>query len=55
MPWNRWYSFKSYVRSALWLVPFLAIVVGIAVKRASEWFGNWGGERGIVGPGQRLS
>jgi uncharacterized membrane protein len=47
MQWNRWYSFKSYVRSALWLVPFLALLAGIALKRASEWLGNWGASAGL--------
>ena len=46
MPWNRWYSFKSYVRSALWLIPFIALVVGVALKRLSEWFGNWAASAG---------
>src|SRR4051812_6266320 len=41
MPWNRWYSFKSYIRSALWVVPFFALVVGIAVKRIAEHLGSW--------------
>jgi uncharacterized membrane protein len=46
IPWNRWYTFKSYVRSALWLVPFFALVAGFALKRASEWFGNWAASEG---------
>jgi uncharacterized membrane protein len=27
MPWNRWYAIRSYLRSSLWLVPLLALVV----------------------------
>jgi uncharacterized membrane protein len=41
MPWNRWYSFKSYVGSALWVVPLIALVLELLVKRVSERFGRW--------------
>jgi uncharacterized membrane protein len=46
MPWNRWYSVKSYVRSALWLIPFIALICGVILKRVSEWFGNWAASAG---------
>ncbi len=41
MPWNRWYSFKSYVSSALWIVPLIALVVALVVKRLAERLGGW--------------
>ena len=25
--WNRWYAFASYVRSSLWIVPFIALLL----------------------------
>jgi uncharacterized membrane protein len=27
MTWNRWYAFKSYLRSSLWIVPFIALLL----------------------------
>src|SRR5215831_17520533 len=33
MSWNRWYSLRSYVRSALWIVPFFALLLHIVVIR----------------------
>ena len=41
MPWNRWYSLKSYVSSALWVVPLFALIVALVVKRLSEKLGGW--------------
>ena len=41
MQWNRWYSLKSYLSSALWVVPFFALVGGVAIKRAAERLGTW--------------
>jgi len=33
MHWHRWYRFTSYVRSSLWVVPFIAIVLeNIAIR-----------------------
>ena len=52
MPWNRWYSFKSYLRSALWIVPLFALIAAMVVKRASEEFGNWGAGAGLWIRGQ---
>ena len=37
MPWNRWYSSRSYIRSSLWIVPFVALLLDIAVVRAANW------------------
>jgi hypothetical protein len=33
MSWNRWYAFKSYVVSALWLAPLIAM----ALAHATLW------------------
>ena len=27
MTWNRWYAVRSYVRSSLWVVPFIAMLL----------------------------
>jgi uncharacterized membrane protein len=33
MRWNRWYRLKSYFRSALWIVPFIALLLeNIAIR-----------------------
>ncbi len=34
MTWNRWYALKSYLKSALWTIPIIAIVVQLVVSRA---------------------
>jgi len=44
MKWNRWYRLKSYVRSSLWIVPFIAIPLAVTLLRASYWLDvrlNW--------------
>lgn len=41
MAWNRRYSLMSYVRSSLWVVPILALVLGVGIKRLSEKFDDW--------------
>jgi uncharacterized membrane protein len=41
MPWNLRYSLISHIRSSLWIVPILAVVAGIIVKRAVESAGRW--------------
>jgi len=37
MPWNQWYSLKSYVRSTLWLVPFIALLLYVVVMQVLDW------------------
>ena len=27
MNWNKWYALRSYVRSSLWIVPFIALLL----------------------------
>ena len=41
MTWNHWYSLKSYIKSSLWIVPVLAILAGMVVKRLAEHLGGW--------------
>jgi uncharacterized membrane protein len=33
MHWNQWYSVRSYVRSSLWIVPFLALLLYLVAIR----------------------
>ena len=37
MRWNRRYGLKSYARSALWIVPFVAIPIELVVSRIAHW------------------
>jgi len=59
MLWNQWYSLRSYVRSSLWIVPFLAMLLYIAVIRVvgtiddnltwrPDWFLGEAGPRVVV-------
>ena len=41
MAWNRRYSLRSYVRSALWIVPVLALITQFVMKRLAENLGAW--------------
>ena len=41
MAWNRRYSLRSYVRSALWIVPVLALIIQFVMKRLAENLGAW--------------
>ena len=37
MQWNQWYSFRSYIRSTLWIVPFVALLLYIVVIQTFDW------------------
>src|SRR4051812_50069753 len=41
MSWNRWYTIKSYINSALWFVPLVAVVLeNVAIRLVfglQEW------------------
>jgi len=37
MRWNGWYRIRSYVRSSLWVVPFIAMPLALASTRVSHW------------------
>ncbi|MGH6882438.1 MAG: DUF2254 family protein, partial [Hypericibacter sp.] len=41
MPWNRWYSFRSYVRSSLWIVPFVALLLYVVIIRLVHLIDAW--------------
>jgi uncharacterized membrane protein len=45
--WNRRYSMKSYLRSALWLAPVAAVVLSMVVKRIAERLGDWMVAQGV--------
>jgi uncharacterized membrane protein len=59
MLWNQWYSLKSYVRSSLWIVPFIAVLLYMVVIRVvgvidhnihwqPDWFLGAAGPRVVV-------
>ncbi|TDY21380.1 putative membrane protein [Paraburkholderia sp. BL6665CI2N2] len=50
MDWNRWYSLKSYLRSSLWTVPFIAVAIDAVVKPVSEMVGRWMIRQGTLDP-----
>ena len=41
MRWNQWYSFNSYIRSSLWIVPFIALVLYVGAIRYAYLFDAW--------------
>lgn len=41
MRWNRWYSLKSYVKSSLWIVPFVALLLYIVAIRLVYAIDSW--------------
>jgi len=41
MTWSRLYGLRSYVRSSLWLVPFIAIPLEMAAVRIVLWLDGW--------------
>jgi uncharacterized membrane protein len=41
LPWNRWYSVRSYAWNSLWVVPVIVLFAQVLVKRLSERFGGW--------------
>lgn len=50
MDWNRWYSLKSYLRSSLWTVPVIAVVIYAVVKPVTEVVGRWMISEGTLDP-----
>jgi uncharacterized membrane protein len=50
LAWNRRYSLVSYLRSALWVAPVVALVAALVLKRVSEWAGGWMERRGLLDP-----
>ena len=45
MTWNRIYRAVSYVRSALWIVPLLALFLVMVVSPPLRWLDHWLGWR----------
>jgi uncharacterized membrane protein len=41
MNWSRLYGLRSYVRSSLWIVPFIAIPLELATTRLVHWLDTW--------------
>jgi len=41
MGWNRLYSLKSYIKSSLWLVPFIALLLYIMAIRVASLLEPW--------------
>jgi uncharacterized membrane protein len=41
MLWNQWYSLRSYVRSSLWIVPFIALLLYLMVIRLVYAIDAW--------------
>jgi uncharacterized membrane protein len=37
MKWSGWYRVRSYVKSSLWIVPFVAMPLALACTRAAHW------------------
>jgi uncharacterized membrane protein len=59
MHWNQWYSLRSYIRSSLWIVPFLAVLLYMIAIRVvgtiddslgwrPDWFLGEAGPRVVV-------
>jgi uncharacterized membrane protein len=41
MNWNRSYGLRSYIRSSLWVVPFIAIPLELIITRLLHWLDIW--------------
>jgi uncharacterized membrane protein len=41
MRWNIWYRVRSYVRSSLWITPFIAILLELVAIRISHRIDSW--------------
>ncbi len=37
MKWSGWYRVRSYVKSSLWVVPFIAMPLALVATRAAHW------------------
>ena len=53
MTWNQLYRLKSYLRSSLWIVPFIAIPFALMATRILRWADAWLGWTflGFAAPG----
>jgi len=41
MTWSNWYRFNSYIRSALWIVPLISIVLEQIMTRVAHALDHW--------------
>ena len=41
MTWSRWYATKSYLSSALWIVPLIALVLENVLIRVAFALSSW--------------
>lgn len=41
MEWNQWYSTKSYIRSALWIIPFIGLLLYVASIQLVDLIDHW--------------
>jgi uncharacterized membrane protein len=48
MRWNRQYVIKSYIRSSLWIVPFVAVLAYMVITRITYGIGAWLLQTGII-------
>ena len=58
MQWNRWYAAKSYLNSALWIVPLVAlllenVVIRLVFVSINGWIGYRGSARLLLAPQRR--
>jgi uncharacterized membrane protein len=43
MNWNQLYGFRNYLKSSLWVVPFIAIPLALVTTRLLHWLDAWFG------------
>ena len=41
MTWSDWYRVKSYIKSALWIVPLIPILLDQVVTRVAHVLDHW--------------
>ena len=41
MKWSLLYGARSYIKSSLWVVPFIAIPIELAATRVAHWLDAW--------------
>ena len=53
MNWNQLYGLRTYLRSSLWFVPFIAILFDLVATRLVHWLDPWLGWKlmGFTVPG----
>src|SRR5271157_1121475 len=45
MNWNQLYGLRNYLKSSLWVVPFIAIPLALVTTRLLHWLDAWFGWR----------